>query len=162
MDSLLDRLKAALDAEAARLDQLADLQTYPAAIHYLGNETDTKLDAVVVTPYGGHKKYVYLWLNTQEPPDWKWIAPEGAAEVFSQELVDQRKRHVAAHRELIELHEPEQRQVAWPRGAYVQCSYCASLCHSRSGLHCDEPGDAVYPCDTVKLIAKGYGIEEEL
>lgn len=35
------------------------------------------------------------------------------------------------------------------------CDYCDQLCHSRSGLMCDDP-DAPYPCYTVKLLASAY------
>lgn len=40
----------------------------------------------------------------------------------------------------------------------VQCEFCAWLCHSRSGLGCDDP-DAPYPCDEVRDLAAAYGIE---
>lgn len=32
-----------------------------------------------------------------------------------------------------------------------QCEECASLCHSRSGLYCDQP-DAQYPCATIRVL----------
>lgn len=31
------------------------------------------------------------------------------------------------------------------------CEHCIELCHSRSGLMCDEP-DAQWPCETIKLV----------
>lgn len=42
-----------------------------------------------------------------------------------------------------------------PRGSFpvIVCGYCNDLCHSSSGLNCEYGGDAVYPCDTVQLLA---------
>ncbi len=34
----------------------------------------------------------------------------------------------------------------------AQCDYCVRLCHSGSGLHCDEPYDAEWPCDTIQAL----------
>lgn len=39
-----------------------------------------------------------------------------------------------------------------------QCDYCASLCHSRSGLGCDDP-DAPAPCLEITDLATSLGIE---
>jgi len=65
-----------------------------------------------------------------------------------------------AKRQIIELHSPEPSH--YVNGRFIfdepgtpQCEYCASLCHSRSGLSCDDP-DAPYPCDTVRLLALPY------
>lgn len=69
-------------------------------------------------------------------------------------------RRVARDRKLLERHSPGpkvQRGVA--RQEVQQCEYCASLCHSRSGLMCDEPADAVWPCDDVRDLAEDYEIE---
>lgn len=60
--------------------------------------------------------------------------------------------------QILELHAP--RTQPGYRGT-IQCEYCLSLCHSRSGLGCDMNGDAVWPCDTVRIITEAYGIEEE-
>ena len=32
------------------------------------------------------------------------------------------------------------------------CSYCKSLCHSRSGIGCDYEGDALFPCATISIL----------
>jgi hypothetical protein len=65
---------------------------------------------------------------------------------------------LALVRALIALHQAEDREVTeyvGVRGRAVTvkvCGHCASLCHSRSGLGCDDPTDALYPCDTIKLL----------
>ena len=48
---------------------------------------------------------------------------------------------------IIDLHAP----VADGEGR-LQCQHCSGLCHSRSGLSCDDP-DAPFPCETIRLIA---------
>jgi hypothetical protein len=61
---------------------------------------------------------------------------------------------------VLELHKPisddlwtsEGKRLGW------QCEECASRCHSGSGLNCDEPLDAEYPCDTVEVIAAALGV----
>lgn len=58
---------------------------------------------------------------------------------------------VETKRRILDLHAP-----AADYKDRVQCGYCASLCHSRSGLGCDEPADAMYPCETVSLLAQAY------
>ena len=59
---------------------------------------------------------------------------------------------VPALRAVVELHKP------MTGGNYrsdtPQCSYCRSLCHSRSGLHCEDDGDGLWPCDTIQAIEK--------
>jgi hypothetical protein len=66
---------------------------------------------------------------------------------------------VEAKRRILELHEPIPSQ--YVGGRYVgrpgdlQCSFCASLCHSSSGLRCEDP-DAPWPCETVNLLAQAY------
>jgi hypothetical protein len=32
------------------------------------------------------------------------------------------------------------------------CEHCAELCHSHSGLQCDEPTDGAWPCETMKIV----------
>ena len=29
---------------------------------------------------------------------------------------------------------------------FYVCEECNSMCHSQEGLHCEEPGDALWPC----------------
>jgi hypothetical protein len=69
-------------------------------------------------------------------------------------------RMVAAHRKILDLHEPSEYRIR--RGGVtevvMQCDHCASLCHSGSGLSCDSP-DAPYPCETVQIVAEAYGVE---
>lgn len=64
---------------------------------------------------------------------------------------EQTLREVEAKRRILDLHAP----VPTFHHDQPQCEYCASLCHSRSGLGCDSP-DAPYPCDTVRLLALPY------
>jgi hypothetical protein len=54
---------------------------------------------------------------------------------------------ISAKRRILELHAP----FVDYQGRTI-CEHCANLCHSRSGLGCDDP-DAPYPCDTVRLVA---------
>lgn len=71
-------------------------------------------------------------------------------------------RMVAAHRKILDLHAPSEYRIRRSGGitqVVLQCDHCASLCHSGSGLSCDEPCDAVYPCETVTLLAEAYGVE---
>lgn len=65
-------------------------------------------------------------------------------------------REVDAKRRIVELHGPLQLPATNYRPTMLQCEYCASLCHSRSGLGCDQPIDAPWPCDTVRLMALPY------
>jgi hypothetical protein len=58
---------------------------------------------------------------------------------------------VEAKREILDLHAP----FAGYKGR-VQCGHCAGLCHSDSGLRCEEPADAMYPCENVTLLAQPY------
>lgn len=67
---------------------------------------------------------------------------------------------VEAKRRILDLHKPQPSQ--YLDGVYVpgepvgqQCEYCASLCHSYSGINCETP-DAPYPCPTVGLLAQPY------
>jgi hypothetical protein len=60
---------------------------------------------------------------------------------------------VEAKRRILDLHAP----FTQPYGSkHVQCGHCADLCHSRSGLGCDDPVDAPWPCPTVRLLALPY------
>lgn len=61
-----------------------------------------------------------------------------------------------------ELHKPV--MFAWTKvdGTVVKefgnyCEHCASLCHSFSGMGCDEPTDGSWPCKT----ARALGVDQE-
>jgi hypothetical protein len=62
---------------------------------------------------------------------------------------DELRRKVEAVRA---LHTPFETPTRYGLPARVQCDYCVRLCHSGSGLHCDEPYDAEWPCDTIKAL----------
>ena len=55
---------------------------------------------------------------------------------------------LAAVEAVLELHKEVG---SWRSGVY-QCGQCAELCHSTSGLGCEDPIDAVWPCPTVVAI----------
>lgn len=57
----------------------------------------------------------------------------------------------AALRAVLDLHQP--RDSVW---APQQCGHCADLCHSSSGLGCDQP-EAPWPCATVHAIQSALG-----
>ncbi len=64
-------------------------------------------------------------------------------------------REVEAGRRMLSLHSPTDWQ-GYSAGVPIvgqQCEYCASLCHSRSGLGCESPADALWPCDSVRILA---------
>lgn len=63
----------------------------------------------------------------------------------------ERLAEVEAKRKLLDLHAP-----FTDHAGRVRCDHCSELCHSRSGLGCDEPADAMYPCPTVSLLAQPY------
>ncbi len=56
---------------------------------------------------------------------------------------------IKALRAIVELHKPF--KDSWKEE--MQCSYCVDLCHSETGLGCEDI-DAVYPCLTIELIEK--------
>ena len=60
---------------------------------------------------------------------------------------------VAAVEAVLELHKEVG---SWRSGVY-QCGQCAELCHSTSGLGCEDPIDAVWPCPTVTAIQSALG-----
>lgn len=112
------------------------------------------------------------WLRTQldaderavqavGPRSWYFDMVEDAAQPFVDLALNESRvlRQVQAHRAILDLHSPRSDY----QGRQV-CEYCADLCHSRSGLGCDDP-DAPYPCDTVRLLAGIYsdrdGYKEE-
>jgi hypothetical protein len=53
---------------------------------------------------------------------------------------------------VVELHKPVEMPYARVEGT-LTCSYCSELCHSRSGLSCDDC-PPVYPCPTIQAIEK--------
>jgi hypothetical protein len=64
--------------------------------------------------------------------------------------------------EALGLHKPV--MFAWTKvdGTVVKefgnyCEHCASLCHSSSGMSCDEPMDGAWPCAT----ARALGVNQE-
>lgn len=59
------------------------------------------------------------------------------------------RRDIAMKRDLLTLHKPRKADFY---DNVEQCDYCASQCHSHSGLMCEEP-DGKYPCDTVRTLA---------
>jgi hypothetical protein len=61
---------------------------------------------------------------------------------------------VEAKRRLLDLHKPVPSGSIYKPGPLV-CTHCAELCHSRSGLGCDDL-DGVYPCPTVRPLALPY------
>lgn len=76
---------------------------------------------------------------------------------------DRCTRHAlaAALRAAVKLHAPTQ-VTTYGAGLPIQvwvCGHCANLCHSRSGLGCDEPRDGHYPCADIQAIACELGIE---
>jgi len=64
---------------------------------------------------------------------------------------------VAAVEAVLELHKEVG---SWRSGVY-QCGQCAELCHSTSGLGCEDPIDAVWPCPTVVAIRTALGEGEK-
>lgn len=54
---------------------------------------------------------------------------------------------IHALRAVVELHKPF--KDSWKEK--MQCEYCVNLCHSETGLGCEDI-DAVYPCDTIEAI----------
>jgi hypothetical protein len=68
---------------------------------------------------------------------------------------------VAAKRRILDLHEPvpsgysEGRWSSGSQHGELQCSHCAGLCHSGSGLNCENP-DAPWPCPTVRILVQPY------
>lgn len=57
-----------------------------------------------------------------------------------------------ALRAVVELHKPVEMPYARVEGT-LTCSYCSGMCHSRSGLSCDDC-PPVYPCPTIQAIEK--------
>jgi hypothetical protein len=85
-------------------------------------------------------------LRVLEGDNWDWFAgSESGSERALQE--------VGIFRKLLDLHEPREYVTYLKHVTYWQCGYCAGLCHSRSGLGCEQPVDALWPCDTVRLLA---------
>lgn len=110
-------------------------------------------------------------IHVQQPFPWRLNAEgdevwadddEMVADAFALSSNQQRKTA-----EFIALHDPadairryEYALKVLDRHATDQgrCDYCASLCHSRSGLGCDDP-DAPAPCLEITDLAASLGIE---
>ena len=60
-----------------------------------------------------------------------------------------------ALRAVVELHKPVEMPYARVEGT-LTCFYCSGMCHSRSGLSC-ENCPPVYPCPTIQAIEKELG-----
>jgi hypothetical protein len=92
---------------------------------------------------------------------WLILQPHHGAQSLGSHGVEHIARHdparvlreVEALRAIIDLHEPREYVTYLKHVTYWQCGYCAGLCHSRSGLGCEQPVDALWPCDTVRLLA---------
>jgi hypothetical protein len=54
----------------------------------------------------------------------------------------------------VELHKPVESV-----SGHLQCGECADQCHSGSGLACDQPCDALYPCSTIRAVARALDME---
>jgi hypothetical protein len=87
------------------------------------------------------------------PGNWSvWLSTDYPSEFNEQVMADHICRfdrtrvlaEVDAKRRIIDLH--------GPTADGAQCDWCASLCHSRSGLMCEQP-DAPFPCPTLWLLA---------
>jgi hypothetical protein len=71
---------------------------------------------------------------------------------------------IAAKRRIVARHEPELVQVLrtivdgkWVDEKDWECTYCAGLCHSYTGLNCASDGlDAPYPCPDIRDLASVY------
>lgn len=77
-----------------------------------------------------------------------WEARALKAETRVAELERQRDAVLA-------LHQPVETPARGAAPARVQCDHCKGLCHSDSGLHCDEPYDAPWPCPTIQALEVG-------
>ena len=63
--------------------------------------------------------------------------------------------HEVALLAVVELHKPVEMPYARVEGT-LTCNYCSGLCHSRSGLSCDDC-PPLYPCPTIQAIEKVLG-----
>jgi len=59
-----------------------------------------------------------------------------------------------ALRAVVELHKPVEMPYARVEGT-LTCNYCSGLCHSRSGLSCDNC-PPLYPCPTIQAIEEEF------
>lgn len=126
-----DEILAALQRNVRRLDNWRG---------YIGDDEDSPTDDEV------HEVLQQARLELAGPRGGARIAEQLYLRVA--ELERQRDAALALHRsvETPAIHRAP---------AKVQCDRCRSLCHSGSGLHCDEPYDAPWPCDTVKIYGGG-------
>ena len=65
-----------------------------------------------------------------------------------QPMIDYRTAFLA----IVELHKPVEMPYARVEGT-LTCNYCSGLCHSRSGLSCDDC-PPLYPCATIQVIER--------
>lgn len=65
----------------------------------------------------------------------------------------------AGRRRILERHAPEMVNRHGTITPVPQCETCAGMCHSRSGLACDEPVDGLWPCDEYRDAAAGLGVD---
>lgn len=66
-------------------------------------------------------------------------------------------RMVDALLAVLALHEKVRRPWTDDEDDEWQCTECMSLCHSETGLGCDFPFDAQWPCETVRRIHAALG-----
>ena len=98
-------------------------------------------------------------LDEAEQDSQALLAREGQSLVVLR-LARERLAEVEAKRLMLKPHEPEPtgyqdgRFIGFEQGD-LMCAYCESLCHSHSGIMCDNP-DAPWPCPTVRLLALPY------
>ncbi|MFG1846751.1 hypothetical protein [Micromonospora carbonacea] len=78
----------------------------------------------------------------------------------------ERLAELDAQRRILELHAPRALPAAYSavdkvmyRPAVTQCEHCDELCHSDSGLACDDPVDGLWPCPTVRTVAAAFSTE---
>jgi hypothetical protein len=95
----------------------------------------------------GHREAV----ATREFPT---VAPHSGNPPMTCSEVEQLYADAMAERDRLEaavarvrgLHQPYQTEDR------TQCDHCMELCHSRSGLSCDTPYDAPWPCPTIEAL----------
>lgn len=148
MDELVEFLTARLDEdEAAALaaalgrHKFAEWQASATQLECVFLAEPTTGAAYLVATAGGE--------DDEDQARAVHIARHDPARVF---------REVEAKRKLMAQHEPylldQYRAKLYP-GVVAQCDGCSDMCHSETGLRCDEP-DAVWPCDTAKILALPY------
>lgn len=70
-------------------------------------------------------------------------------------LTSERDRLRAQVQAIRELHQPrETRPARFDQPAQVRCGHCADMCHSYTGLNCEYPYDAAWPCSTIQALGE--------